>query len=170
MNSPQEMLSDVVDFQVAYLVWRCGAAQPAWVYDIWNRTAGSGEFLGAGYDPRPGAVGVAGRFMAMRERLIAIRVTLLLRSRERRPDAGAGGLMAASASADAKIENHTIALGTLDRGYAYWTVQQVFDPINFRLRQPVDSANAEFSWVRTAVEDQRKRTTFGWCSDRPVSL
>lgn len=149
------VLRDVVDFQIAYQVWPCGGAAPIWIDDL------SGHFLGGNYVP---GVANAKTFMSIRERLMAIRVSMLLRI----DSAGIQEtLFATNAQDSLSVENH-LADG-LDRvGSSYLLVSEVFDPINLRVKTGTNNQVAYPRIVSVAL-DTRTRTG-GVCDPRAGTL
>lgn len=146
------VLTGVRDFQISYLIWPCGGSQPIWVSDlIYSRTAG-GEFgyianpsnnLGTNY-PYGSLLGIMRRMMILRERLIAIRFSLLIEVPGPRPEGY-------TTPPSLLVEDH---LNTgLNPRSSYVLVQEVMDPLNFRLKPGARS----YIPIRSTTDD---RATF----------
>lgn len=133
--APVVMLDNVVDFQVSFLVWSCGDAEPTWTDHLWDAVADTGEFSTAScYNPNPGGIGDADRFMAMRARLSGVRVTIVLREREPRADGRAADNPQFDPGLPGQITVDNNTRTGLDTRYRYYVVEQVFDPYNLRLK------------------------------------
>lgn len=141
------VLTGVRDFQISYLVWPCQGAAPVWVSNlIYQRTAG-GE---GGYFANPAnrfhnapagsLLGMMRRLMTMRARLLALRVSLLMEVPGARPE----GYTVPPAIT---VENHTNT-GLNPQRY-YYLVQELMDPVNFRLKLGARS----YIPIRSATDD-----------------
>lgn len=127
------ILTGVRDFQIAYLLWPCQGTEPIWVSDLlYQRTAGgetgylvnpSNRFA-TGYPPGS-LLGIMRRMMILRERLLALRISLLIEVPGEKPEGytNPGTIL---------VENH-VNSGLNPRSY-YYLVQEVMDPTNLRLK------------------------------------
>ena len=150
------VLRNVADFQVAYQVWPCGGAAPIWIDDL------SGHFLGGSYEP---GIANAKTFMSIRERLMAIRATILLRVES-------GGihdtLFASRGQTDLQVENNLVA-GLQREGVSYALISEVFDPINLRIKTGTNNQVAYPRIVSPAL-DVRTGGGTGLCDPRAGAL
>ncbi len=150
------ILRNVEDFQVAYQIWPCGGAAPIWIDDL------AGHFLGGPYEP---GIANSKTFMSIRERLMAIRATVLLRIES-------GGihdtLFSGRGQTDVMVENH-LAAGLQRDGVSYALISEVYDPINLRIKT---GANNQEPYPRVVSPglDARTGGGTGLCDPRSVSL
>lgn len=127
------ILPNVRDLQIAYLFWPCQAGAPVWLSNLIYQRTGSGESgyianpanrLASGY-PLGSLLGIMRRMMIVRERLIAIRVSLLIEIPGEKPEGY-------TTPPNIVVENHTNT--GLNPRRTYLLVQEVFDPVNLRLK------------------------------------
>ena len=147
------ILDNVVDFQVAFLIWPCGGAAPIWVDHLLDGQSNTGAFSGA-----PFLTGViysaqADRLMALRERLMAVRVSILLREANPRPNT-ITDLFGAAGPSSFQVEDRTLNPGApIDGRYRHFLIQQVYDPVLLRLSTDPDDPLQTFPRVRSAAVD-----------------
>lgn len=150
------VLRNVEDFQVAYLVWPCGGAGPIWIDDL------SGHFLGGAYVP---GVANAKTFMSIRERIMAIRATVLLRLET----AGVHETLFTSRGQDTLMVENNLAAGLQREGFSYVLVSEVYDPINLRVKTGTNNQVAYPRIVSPAL-DARTGGGTGLCDPRAGAL
>lgn len=137
VGNREVILKNVVDFQTSFLVWRCNSG-PEWVNHLFDESAspsGAGEFDAGGtgnYVATANAEGRAQRYMAMRERLLSVRTSFLLRTDARK--VGDDMTFASGAVADLQLDNHVNGAATLDSTSEYFSTQYSFDPLNLRIK------------------------------------
>lgn len=151
------VLDEVVDFQVAYLVWRCNTGGPQWIHDLTDEFKNNA----GGYRAGGGVVARANRFMAMRERLMAIRVSMLIRQPVERYQPNEPWF-AAPSDQTYVLEDHSN--DNIDRHFRYLVVEQVIDPINLRLKTGTAGTQLYPRILNSALD--QKTVSGGTCDAR----
>lgn len=163
------VLDNVVDFQVAFLVWPCGAAGPTWIDHALDAGSGSGHFAGAPYRAGNSAANMADRLLALRERLMAVRVTFLLREALPKP----GLLDDVFGPAPQAFVNEDRALNPgaqIDNDYRHFVVQRIYDPVALRVSTSSEDPDENFPKVRSiAVDASTRDLSTGVCTGRRQS-
>lgn len=145
------VMRNVIDFQVAYQIWPCGGNGPVWVDDL------IGHFTGGNYVPGLESSRI---FMSMRQRLMAIRVSMLVED-----TATASVLRTFFGGQDEIVlENNVNAVRT-DRDH--FLVSQTFDPINLRAKTGTGN-NVSYPRILSQALDQRSRNAGGGICDARV--
>lgn len=158
------ILNEALDFQLEFLVWRCNTMAPQWVNHLLNEAANSGEFAAGGaYDGgESGIVGRANRYLVLKERLIAIRTTLLVRE-PRTPGTVANEDAFIGGSNNIVVQDRTLTVSPTNRtAFNYFIAEQIADPLNFRIKTSIGSQE-NFPPIRYAALDQWSHQGTGVC-------
>jgi len=156
------VMDGVLDFQVAFEVWRCGdGGPPTWVHWLEGHFFEGAE-LNAGADYADGfnnLHGLGHRFEAMRSRLHGVRATLLVEWDRTQPSSSVGRVLPPGQTS-ITIEDRTIT--GLDPNRRYALVELMMDPANLRNRnRPPLSANATSSFGRVNSQQADLATVNG---------
>lgn len=118
------LLSNVLDFQVQFLVFPCnvGASAP-----VWMDSPDTTEFV-VGGSAYPDDLS---RIVHRRARILAVRVTLLVEA-ERKIRSGISNIHLAPNVTTLQVQNHTVVGLVPDKEYILR--EEIFDPINYRMR------------------------------------
>ena len=173
------ILSNVVDFQLSYLVWPCQSGGPTWVDHLIDEETGTGEFAAAwggsigSYNNNLDPEGIADRYMALRGRLMAVRVSIILEQDISADTAAAAGdrdpTFPNGVVGALTVENHVNAAADFDPDKRYLSIQQTFDPTNLRLKTPV-SGLEPFPPIReNAMDAQTFDASNGFCKGKIAS-
>lgn len=161
------VLDNVVDFQVAYLVWPCDGLRPVWTDHLLNSNTNSGMFSGAPFRSGNAYPVRADRLLALRERLMSIRVTIMVREAQPRPRLfdeifGTGNPQAF------RNEDRQLADGAgINGDYRHFVMQQVYDPVSFRVSTSADDPGETFPKVRSVAADNATQDPLsGACTGR----
>jgi hypothetical protein len=149
------VLSNVISFQVAYGIWEPGAIGPQWFNntrfeDLFYRKTGLYVPGGVPIYPQEWAT----RFMIARERLVAIRATVVVEFPGLGPYRGQNPI---------PVEDRMVTLPDPEHN-DYEVFQVVGDPMNFRAK-----VGEIYRPIRTVADDQRTRTTTGLYDAVPPS-